>query len=256
MDEAQTATVFPPTSMSLRPLQNEGRCRELDVEAQLRTLVTLPFAEFWRRAQQTDRSASDFIKEEALVYLLREHYRNGDMKKAGDIAELLVRRSSPFLHKHIAVWRLRSPAHVEECAYEVQSCVWQDLFNLAPSCEFWEVRFWVCLKRRILNCVQKYRTLDTHEFNPDPLEDGKGNATPVLETWADLRLPSPQDRLEIQEALAVLPDKERITFILWHYEEWTQEEIAGYLKLSDRAVRYRLERAHERLAVWRAESLK
>lgn len=247
MDERQTSVPGLP-----RPLQTAGRCREVDVEEQILALLSVTTAELKRRAQMSDRAATGFVKEEALVYMLREKARNGDMRTAGDLAELLVKRCSPFVHKHIAAWKLRSPSHVEECAFDVFSRLMQDLFEFGPSSEFWEVRFWVCLKRRTLNCVQKYQSVDRHEFQPDPLDDGKGNQTDVMETWADTRRLTPQERTEIREALALLPDKERLTFVLWHYEEWTQEEIARHLQISDRAVRYRLERAEERLAAWRA----
>ncbi|HLK57315.1 MAG TPA: sigma-70 family RNA polymerase sigma factor [Chthonomonadaceae bacterium] len=247
MDERQPLVPGLP-----RPLQTAGRSREADVEQQIGVLLSLSSAELKRRAQTPDRAAAGFVKEETLVYMLREKARGGDMHTAGDLAELLVKRCSPFVHKHIAAWKLRSSSHAEECAFDVFSRLMQDLFDLGAGSEFWEVRFWVCLKRRILNCVQKYQSVDRHEFQPDPLDDGKGRQTDVMETWADTRRLTPQERMEIREALALLPDKERLTFVLWHYEEWTQEEIARHLQISDRAVRYRLERAEERLAAWRA----
>lgn len=193
---------------------------------------------------------SDFVSEEALVYILRDRYRSGDMKSAGDIAELLVERCTSFLHRQIAAWKISS-SHAEDCAYDVLSQLWHDLFNLAPSCEFWEVRFWLCLKRRLLNCVQKYRAVDQAEVNPNPLDDGQGHETDFFEAQVARPALTPQQKIEIQEALALLPDKERMAFILYYYEDWTQQEIASRLHTTDRTVRNMLGRAEERLASWR-----
>ena len=69
---------------------------------------------------------------------------------------------------------------------------------------------------------------------------------------APARLTSDQ-RVLVQEALRILTQEQRITFILFHYEQWTQEEIAKYVKVTDRTVRNRLESAEKRLATWRAD---
>ena len=67
-------------------------------------------------------------------------------------------------------------------------------------------------------------------------------------------LPAPE-RVEVREALRALPEQERRAFVLYHYEDWPQDEIAQTLGVTDRTVRNLLVRAQKRLEEWRAEKV-
>lgn len=237
-------------TQTLTPLQIEGRQRELAVETQIRTLQNLTEAEFWRRVRLTDHGHPDFIQEETLVYLLRDRFRKGEARRAGDIAEILVDRTANFLRKQVAAWKSLTPPHVEDCIAEIYSQMWLDLFNMASSSEFWEIRFWLCLRRRALNIIQRYRQMDTFEYHPSANANENERDDP-LESVAAVEKLSAHHRVEIREALGLLPDRERTVFVLYHYEDWTQQEIASRLKITDRTVRNALERAEKRLQGWR-----
>lgn len=239
---------------SLHALQTDGRTRESGVETQIRTLLRAPRAEFWRRAAVRDHTAPDWIQEETLVSLLRIWEREGDHMAADRIAELLIERTARKITRQIACWKL-APRHAEECTLDVQTSLIEAIYSGERNHEFWEVRFWVCLERRITNAVRKYRTQTDREIHLKPLEDEDGGQSEQLERFAATPALTPQERVEIGEALALLTENERIAFVLYNGEQWSQQEIADHLKVTDRTVRNLLGRAHRRLEPWRTESL-
>jgi RNA polymerase sigma factor (sigma-70 family) len=241
----------PPLS-SLHPLQGDGRSREAVVERQIMRLLAAAPNELRHFLQNTDRETPDFVQEETLVYLLRHKIRCGDTQAAGDIAEQLSERSAGFILRLVAVWKSLSDSQREDCIADVTSQMWLDLFNLSASCEFWEIRFWLCLRRRTLNCIQKYRVLNENEYQPPPVADNEGQETDALERIPASERFSPELQALLKDALEALPDKERKVFVLYHLHQWTQDQIAERLDMTDRTVRNVLGRVDKRLAEWRA----
>jgi RNA polymerase sigma factor (sigma-70 family) len=250
--QEQPAPTTPARPINpVRALQTEGRYREASVEAQIQLLIAVPAAEFWRRARVLDRNEPDWVQEEALVNILRTWNRSGDGDDAWKIAELLIERSARFIRQHVACWKQLTPAQSDECIRDVQVQMLQDLFDDGRSCEFWEVRFWLCLKRRLLNIVQRYRTAAQVERQPNAIEDDEGHTTDYFDRIAAPSGLSPQQQIEIGEALALLTEQERTAFVLYHFHDWPQQQIADHLKVTDRTVRNLLGRAQKRLEVWR-----
>lgn len=259
MSEQTLPAPLPPSaniSANLVGFQTEGRTREPQVEAQVQTLLRSSRHSFWALARQSDRKAGDWVQEETLVCMLRVWNRSdnrADKEGAWDIAELLIERSARFVNQHVSCWKL-SPQHLDDCKRDVQVQMLQDLFNTSRGCEFWEIRFWLCLKRRLLNIVRKYRGIAEAEFVPNPIEDAEGHTTDYFDNITTSDAISPQDHAEVREALRLLPEQERRAFVLYHYEDWSQEQIAAALEVTDRTVRNFLTRAQKRLEAWRAET--
>ena len=57
----------------------------------------------------------------------------------------------------------------------------------------------------------------------------------------------PRDYLELKEALMILDEKFRLPVVLFYFEGYSVEEIAGILSITKSGVRMRLLRARERL---------
>jgi RNA polymerase sigma factor (sigma-70 family) len=253
----QEPTVPITTDRPISPLpalQTAGRTREAAVETQIRLLLQKSAPEFWQRARQPDHTRPDWVQEETLVSILRIWNRRGEGEGAWKIAELLLERSARFIRQHVTCWKQLSAAQIVECVRDVQAQMLQDLFDDGRGCEFWEVRFWLCLKRRLLNIVQKYRVTAENERQPNPIEDDEGHSTDYFDRVAAPSGLSPQQRVEIGEALALLTEDERAAFVLYHYEDWPQQQIAAHLHVTDRTVRNLLSRAQQRLATWRTHS--
>lgn len=236
----------------LQPLRSTGRYREEQVEQQVLRLLGTDSRAIWGQVLQKDRYAPDWIQEEALVCLLRIWLRTGAREEAWRVAEVLIERVGGFLNRQISVWHL-SQHHAEECIRDVQDTLLLDLFQEGEKAEFYEVRFWLCLKRRFLNTVQKYRRIKEVEVHPNDYASTEQEGEDALLRMPDLKTLPPQMQVEIAEGLAQLKEQERAAFVLYHFEDWSQQEIADRLQVSERTVRNLLTRAERRLVEWRQD---
>ena len=171
----------PGTTASLRPLTG-GRYRTNEVEEQINWVLAMPAAEAGRRISETDGVDGPLLKEEALVYLLREYQRRCRPLEAGSVAQALLLRSAP----RIARWVQHgmphaAEVHCEQCVEEIQTQMWVALQSDSPGCEFWEVAFWMCLKRRAMNSLDQFRRVAYAEVHPTIVSDETDQETSLLD---------------------------------------------------------------------------
>lgn len=225
-----------PTS-PLRPLTN-GRYRTEEVEAQIRWLLSISFTEARRLMIEKDGGSQPLIKEETLVYLLRDYSRRGLAREAGVVAVELLERASPKIVRWVNYGLASgSPTHCEQCVEEIQTQMFVALQSETATCEFWEIAFWLCLKRRASNCLEQFRRVTSNEVNPTIYTDDNNDETNMLDTVADKTIANIQSRMEMQEALGRLtPDQHQVVHLLYT-EHWTQQEIASHFGVSDRTIR-------------------
>ena len=247
--------MFGPTSQIntdslLLPLQAKGRTREPGVEAQVRSMLRCTPAGFRYRAALEDRACAEWVSAETLVCLIRIGLRQGKIEDAWEIAPILIQRSAAFINKKLGVWRMTAQQK-EDCIQEIQEKMLLDLFNEGQGAEFWEIRFWFCLRCKITDAARKYQRVADREISADAPFDSEAEGESPLARLEDLRTPPIQTEIEAREALALLTVEERTAFVLWHQEQWSQQEIAERLRVTDRTVRNLLNRAEKRLAQWR-----
>ena len=249
---------------TIRPLTRARKdgtpyTREPEVEAQVRVLSRLGPRERQRRIDLTDRTQIDFLREETLVYLLRQHDRQGDREPAWQIAEILVGRVAGHVARKLARWRFR-PDDVAECAQDLFGELRAALFDHGPAGEFWEVRFWVCLDRRLWNLAEKHQAMRDSELHLNERDEGGEDPLGQIADAA----PGPEIRAEWREALGLLTENERVALYL-RYREGLPEEsedperpsVARALGVTGRTVRNYLRRAEEKLRRWeRGEEVK
>ena len=239
------------TDSLLLPLQVEGRTREPEIEAQIRSMLRCEPAGFRYRACLEDRDCAEWVQPETLVGLIRILQRCGEMEAAWELVPVLVDRSAGFISKKLGVWRL-TPQQKEDCIEEVQHQMVLELFNARAGAEFWEVRFWLCLERRLTDITRRHQARADREFSADAPANGEEGGESPLARMEDEHAISAQTRIEIQEALALLTIEERAAFVLWRWHQLSQPEIAAHLGVTDRTVRNLLQRADKRLAQWRS----
>jgi RNA polymerase sigma factor (sigma-70 family) len=228
---------YEQNGMPLRPLSG-GRYRTAEVEAQVKWVQSIPFTEACLRITERDGSGAPLIKEEALVYLLRDFQRRGCAREAGKTAQTLLERSAP----RIAKWVQRglpnaANVHCEQCLEEIQNQMWIALQSDSRGCEFWEVAFWMCLKRRAMNCLDQFRRVAYVEVHPTLTSDESDQETSLLEMLPDRSIEDVQARIEMQEALNRLPADQRQALHLFYREQWSQQQIAEQFGVADRTIR-------------------
>jgi len=119
-----------------------------------------------------------------------------------------------------------------------------------PAHEFWEVRFGVCLKRRLIDVITRHRRVAEHEVVLTADEADVGMDDPI-ERIPDLAALPPEMAAMARLALDSLAEPLRTAFYLYVREGWTEEKIARALNCTSRTVRNYLSRARDRLAAWR-----
>lgn len=252
-----------------RPLTRKNKdgtpyVREARVERQIRALLALD--ELARRARFAlpDRNDADFVSEEALVYCLRAYRRAGDDAMAWRLAEMLSERVASHVRRHIERWRLGQDEG-DECVRDLFVALWQAVFDDAPAGEFWEVRFWVCLDRRLWNLLEKRQAAadlaetGTGETDGGGDEAGETRESPLLRV-VDPQL-APAERAELNEALALLTENERLAVYLCRVRGWLEESddsarpsAARILGVTGRSVRNYLKRAENKLRAWEQDT--
>lgn len=262
-------TVAPLTTTEaewpLRPLTRTRRDtgavyhREAEVDRQAREFSRLP--ERSRRLALTDSYIPNDPRrprEETLVYFLREYARRGDEETAWRIAEALIDRIAGHVQRKLARWRLPAD-QAEDCMQDLTAALCEAVFDCGPQAEFWEVRFWVCLDRRLWSLVEKRQATIDAEIRPgDEREDddGPSGGDGIFARLAD-ESPGPEAMAERREALALLTENERLSVYLRFIEglpeeseDPERESVARILGVTGRSVRNYLRRAEAKLMAW------
>jgi RNA polymerase sigma factor (sigma-70 family) len=224
---------------------------EAHVHAELNRLRPLGAIELQRLLERENNSPETRTAPETLVCLVRERFRAGDDDCAWMIAVELLDRCAGVITRNVRSWHL-PPHHEEECIHDIQMEALHAIRSDAPAAAFWSVRFALCLKRLALNVVTRYRHMLAIERGAASEADSDSGAPDPIESLAAVERLSAQDRLEIREALALLTADQRTVFVLYHFEQWDQGEIAARLGKTDRTVRNLLRGAKETLDRWSA----
>ena len=219
-----------------------------------------------RLIQAGERGSPERLQEETLVYFLREYDRRGEPDIAWHIAEALAERVAGHVARKLARWRL-TPEEADDCARDLFAALWEALFSHKAPAEFWEVRFWVCLDRRLWNLVEKRQMVRDNELRPgDASSEDTGGDSAADEITAFGRLvdsgAGPETLAEHKEALALLTENERLAVYLCRVEGLPEESedperitAAKILGVTGRSVRNYLRRAEAKLREWQqAES--
>lgn len=256
----------------MRPLTRTRRddgslyTRESDVETQVREISRLTERARRERLLAPPRAweDADRLREETLVYFIRECAAHGDDDTAWHLAEMLVERVSAHVQRKLARWRL-TPEDADDCVRDLFAALWDAVFDRSQTAEFWEVRFWVCLDRRLWNLIEKRQAVADTELSPgDQADDGaeERDADALFARMADTG-PTPEAMAERSEALALLNENERLAVYLVYIEGLPEESedpskpsAAKVLGVTGRSVRNYLRRAKDKLMAWDQGAMK
>jgi RNA polymerase sigma-70 factor, ECF subfamily len=162
-----------------------------------------------------------------------------------------------LLHRfRVPVWQflfrmVRDQAVAEELAQEVFLRVYRARANYEPTASFstWLYRIATHLA---LNYLRDSRH-DRNQIRTDEESDGLPLQIRAREPSAEETLLSRERAAVIQNALDVLPEKQRLAVLLHKYQELDYRQIAELLGVSESAVKSLLFRAYESLRTRLAE---
>jgi RNA polymerase sigma factor (sigma-70 family) len=225
--------------------------RESAVVAEIQALLGVGEREQVRLFQQTRVGHTGDPAAETLVYFLRDALLRGDEHAAGVIMEALARRVIPTARKFLGHSFGLTTDQRDQIIETLFGELYHAWLSLEPEDEFWEVRFGVCLKMKLIAVVKRYRR--PYQMEQSALQTrADGDEYDLTENLEDPRAINAELRLLVADALRHLEEPVRTAFYLYHREEWTEERIAAHLDVTDRTVRNYLRRAEQRLAEWRS----
>lgn len=214
----------------IRPLTHRAQTGELyyrrpEVERQIADALSQSRALIEQRLRERDKASELFLKEECLVYLIRDFAQRGDDTMASEISNELAARCMDFIKNHVR--RLVNFADFEECRSDILMQTFQRIYDFATDrADYLEVSFWNYLKRLSDDAIEKYNTSQRREWITDSFDEAvtteEGTKSRIGEPSGDLS-EELFDSIRLREALLLLPSHIRTAFIM-HYLDGYQIE--------------------------------
>lgn len=231
-----------------------------EVEAQVRHALALEEAALIAEMQH-DYKAHGHIKDEVLCYLIRERLRAGRHEDANAIMEILLRRHAWTIRRRMRRGGIDG-RHREDCSGEIVSQLLTELFDTeSDRSDFAQVRFGLFFEKLSKVIISRFRRLQQRERDAESVtytQDDRTEEIDLLDTLADERALSAEERVLTRDALANLPDTLREPFLLRYFDGWqieanspTELSISRHLNVTPRTVRNRLRDAEAALRRWR-----
>ncbi len=127
----------------------------------------------------------------------------------------------------------------EELTQTVFVRAWENLDSFRGEGEFYSWLHRIAVNVVILNHRSNQRRLARVEYSDD------------LENFSKARsLPSPEAGIDLEQAIARLPERARTILILYDLEGFRHDEIARLLDIAPGTSKSQLHRAHQLLKAW------
>ena len=239
-----------------------------EVEKQIQTALELDVRELVTRATVSDKSSPDFLKEEALVYLIRHYLREEDRGTVTDLTEVLLGRFASWVESRL---RTLGDEAVNDGHTDVVTRLFIQILDVdSDRGDYLQVRFWRALKMltvRVFNEQLKQLKRRQHSNSIDSLagydgedSDESGHAWMVKSSDSvTCRSAESQatDNIFIRQAMSQLEEPFRSAYLLRHYHNWPIERqdpavptISQRFGKTPRTIRNWLTKADEQLSIW------
>ena len=166
------------------------------------------------------------------------------------IIEMMTRRVTPIIQSRLSRVYGLSRDHAEDVYEDVITGLYEEWMSGEPTREFWEVRFGVCLDRKVIDAIKRQRRIRENEVALTVTPE-EGAAFDVLEQMPDLAALDPETAATVRAALDSLPEPLRTAFYMVEIGRFTEDETAAHLAVTSRTIRNYLARARNNLKAWR-----
>lgn len=238
--------------------------RDAEVTSQIESALELPPARLVQQAQITDEQSSDYLREEVLVYFIRECYRDGREDIVRDLVEVFLRRCGKRIYSKL---RQLGPEASREAYNDIIAKLFERILDLeGDRGDFLQIRFWMAVKRLRITVYRSYITRARNEKNVDNFStlehslsgaDGEEDDLVFEEKVPSTDL-SVEEHVLLQEALGALEEPYRTAFLLRNAAGWQIESndprtptIAEHFGKTPRTIRNWLATAENQLKGWR-----
>lgn len=255
-DEPQGGAVQPLTRRG-----NDGAVyrRTGEVEAQLAAAAGLPTDDVIARAQLSNAADAGYLREEALIYLIRSFHRRGDTQAVNALFTVLLDRCEGRLKYRLGGLGVDG---FEDAYGDVVGELAASMLDLSSDRgDFLQVRFWPTLDRMAISIFNRHVAMQRRMRQTLPMGvDADDDEMPAgVSDLPDLALPAAL-LAEYRVALQAVPEPYRTVFVLRYYHGWPVEDrdpavmtISRYYDKTSRTIRNYLHEAERALAAWRGE---
>lgn len=237
----------------------EPYVRAPEIEAAIDLALTQDLTTVVARAAVRNREATDFLRNEVLVHLIREALRRGDDRAMNRLVPMLLERV-------LAILRSKVPDSVPyaadiraEILGRVSELIAEDAAGDQCRLDVYECQFALPLRALRCDVVRQFRkrarevSADTDERDDDDVDDDATKNEPHADR--DLEPAAVVIAKEMLAAIEDLPAKERKAFVLHHVygfkiesDDPTKTTVATLCGVTGRTVRNLLQRARVKLA--------
>ena len=236
------------------------------VNRQIQDILELDPEELRSRLEVRDEAASNFLKEESLVYLIRHYRKVGNRESLNDLSECLLTRCAKLIYGKLG--GLGIDARDDGYAEVVEELFSKILDLDSNRGDFLQVRFWVVLQRITVQVfrklVKQLKNESTSAYDNEDT-DALARMGKVVAAATKPYRSAESDVIEnslTREALSQLEEPFRSAYLLRHYYEWpiedkdpTVQTISRYFGKTSRTIRNWLAKAEESLEIWRGGQL-
>jgi len=189
------------------------------IEEEIRSALVLDWQSLIARAQISDKTSPDFLQEESLVYYIREALFQNEKAAVNSLFYVLHERCVKYIHYY---FRSFSIDRQQDAFQNIITNVVNKIINLDDdSGDFFQVRFWLGLKRLIITEYGR-QTEEVEESEKLIFLTNKKREKmaiePRLEISADSM--SSDDLASIKMGLSSIKDPYRKAFVLRYYAGW------------------------------------
>ena len=242
--------------------------RPPEIESELEALMGASVDEQVGRASVVDKASPKFVRDECLVYLVREAGLSADSARYSELTAHLLRRCIRSIWRNLRALGVAAD-DLEDLYGDVVTAMMSAVLDARGAGEFYQIRFRRALRLQILKVHEGYTLRQERAQKQDSIhapltggEDGEDEGTALEDLIggpADLA-DDVERRLVIREALAAIRDqRHRRAFVLHHYDDWPIEtkdpldpSISRHFDVTPRTVNNWLRSAERDLAEWRA----
>jgi hypothetical protein len=252
-----------------RNLRGEVYERTAEVQEHIRAALALEPESILQRARIRSYKAPGYLREECLVYLIREYLGRGARRVAKRLSEILHGRCARYVNERL---RALGSQHVDDAFNDVMKGMYERIYELENDRgDFFQVRFWVALRGLVANTFDRYvKRIERDKTKEQNL--ARIGAIPGTEGAEDER-PDPvdavedptaavEDLTESKEGLNAIKDhRHRVAFTLRYFgrmkiesKDVEEPTISKHFDRTPRAIRGWIEQAERDLKEWRGEA--
>lgn len=249
-----------PRPLTKLKLTGETYARGHEIDTEIDRALTQDLATLVARAAIRSRKATDYLRNEVLVHLIREALRCSDDRAMNQLVPILLKRVEAILCSKVPDSVPYAADIRAEVLGRLSDLIAEDAAGDQCRLDIYECQFGLPLRALQCDVVREFRkrrhdvSLDTDDREDD--EDHATKHEPVADRdFEPGAIAIVKDMLADVEAL---PDKERKAFVLHHIhgfkiesEDPTHVTVATLCGVTGRTVRNLLTRAKAKLAAQR-----